>query len=89
MVSTIVQEIMTTENDTSAWRQNLIRNQIFGAQEARDLSEREISLVHHALLMQSLSQLSSDELMSQAKKYNLNYHVQFEEDQFQMGVVGY
>jgi hypothetical protein len=89
MVTTIVQEIMIAENDTSAWRQELIRNQIFSAQEARDLSEREISLLHHALLVQRFSKMNSDELMVQANKYNLQYHVQFEEDQLQMGAIGY
>ena len=89
MVMTIVQQIMTSENDTDAWRRNLIQNHIFEAQEAKDLSEREISLVHHALLVQSFSKMSSDQLLEQAEKYNLKYHVNFEGDQFQMGAVCY
>ncbi|MGR6874472.1 hypothetical protein ACU6U9_19740 [Pseudomonas sp. HK3] len=89
MVSTIVQQIMVSENDVSAWRRELIRNHIFGAQEARDLSEREISLIHHALLTQRLSQLSSDELLVEAKKQKLQYNVKLEGDQFQMGSVSY
>lgn len=89
MVSTIVQQIMVSENDVTAWRRELIRNQIFDAQEARDLSEREISLIHHALLTQHLSQLTSDELLAEAKKQKLEYHVQLEGDQFQMGAVSY
>jgi len=89
MVTTIVQEIMIAQNDTSLWRQELIRNQIFGAQEARDLSEREISLVQHALLIQSFSKMSSDELMAQAEKFNLKYHIQFETDSMQMVAIGY
>jgi hypothetical protein len=89
MVTTIVQEIMIAENDPSTWRQELIRNQIFNAKEARDLTEREISLIHQALLVQQFSKLSSDELMSQANKYNLQYHIQFEEDQLQMGAICY
>ncbi|NVK37941.1 MAG: hypothetical protein HWE18_08460 [Gammaproteobacteria bacterium] len=89
MVSTIVQQIMVTENDTAAWRRELIRNHIFDAQEAKDLSEREISLIHHALLTQRFSQMSSDELLQEAKKQKLQYHVQLETDQFQMGAVCY
>lgn len=89
MVMTIVQQIMISENDTDAWRRNLIQNHIFEAQEAKDLSEREISLIHHALLVQRLSQMSSDQLLEQTEKYNLKYHVNFEEEQFQMGAVCY
>jgi hypothetical protein len=89
MVSTIVQQIMVTENDVAAWRRELIRNHIFNAQEAKDLSEREISLIHHALLTQRLSQLNSDELLKEAKKQKLEYHVNLEGDQFQMGAVSY
>jgi len=89
MVTTIVQEIMITENDPDMWRKEMIKNHIFEAQEAKDLSEREISLVHHALLIQRFSQMSSDDLMTEAKKYDLKYHVQFEADQLQMGAVSY
>lgn len=89
MVSTIVQQIMVTENDPAAWRRELIRNHIFDAQEAKDLSEREISLIHHALLTQRFSQMSSDDLLVEAKKQKLQYHVQLEADQFQMGAVCY
>ncbi len=89
MVSTIVQQIMVTENDPAAWRRELIRNHIFDAQEAKDLSEREISLIHHALLTQRFSQMNSDELLVEAKKQKLQYHVQLEADQFQMGAVCY
>lgn len=89
MVSTIVQQSMVSDNDVSAWRRELIRNHIFEAQEAKDLSEREISLIHHALLTQRFSQLSSDELLIEAKKQNLKYHVNLEGDQFQMGSVSY
>jgi len=89
MVTTIVQEIMISENDPSKWRKELIKNQIFDPQEAKDLSEREISLIHHALLVQRFSQMSSDELLEQAQKYDLKYHVQFEAESFQMGAVCY
>jgi DNA-binding transcriptional MocR family regulator len=89
MVSTIVQEIMITENDTFAWRGEIIKNQIFTHQEARDLSEREISLIHHALLTQRLSKLNSDQLMEHVSKYNLQYHVHFEEEQMQIGAICY
>ena len=89
MVMTIVQQIMISENDTDSWRRNLIQNHIFEAQEAKDLSEREISLIHHALLVQRFSQMSSDQLLEQTEKYNLQYHVNFEEDQFQVGAVCY
>jgi len=43
MVITIVQQIMINENDTDAWRRNLIQNHIFEAQEVKDLSERSVS----------------------------------------------
>ncbi len=89
MVTTIVQQIMTTENDIDAWRRNLIRNHIFEMQEVKDLSEREISLIHHALLVQRLSQMSSDDLLAEAEKYNLQYHINFEADDFQMTAVSY
>lgn len=89
MVTTIVQEIMITENDPDMWRKEMIRNHIFEAQEAKDLSEREVSLVHHALMVQRFSQMSSDDLMAEAKRYDLKYHVQFEADQLQMGAVSY
>jgi len=89
MVSTIVQQTMVNENDVAAWRRELIRNHIFSAQEAKDLSEREISLIHHALLTQRLSQMCSDELLIEAKKQNLQYHIHFEADVFQMGAVSY
>lgn len=89
LVTTIVQEIMIAQNNIASWRQELIRNQVFDAQEARDLSDREISLIHHALLVQTFSRMNSDELMAQAEKYNLQYHVSFEEDQMQMGAICY
>ena len=89
MVSTIVQQTMVNENDIAAWRRDLIRTHIFSAQEARDLSEREISLIHHALLTQRLSQLGSDELLEEAKKQKLQYNLHLESDQFQMGAVCY
>ena len=89
MVMTIVQQIMTSENDTDAWRRNLIQCHIFEAQEAKDLSEREISLIQHALMVQRFSQMSSDQLLEQTEKHNLKYHVNFEEEQFQMGAVSY
>jgi hypothetical protein len=89
MVITIVQQIMISENDTEGWRRNLIQNHIFEAQEVKDLSEREISLIHHALLVQRLSGMSSDELLEQTIKYNLQYHVNFDSDEFQTGPVCY
>jgi hypothetical protein len=81
MVSSIVQEIMITQSSSSAWRNELIKNQIFSPLEANNLSDKEISLVHQALLTQSLSKLSSDELMQQVEKHNLKYHLDFEEEQ--------
>ncbi len=75
MVITIVQQIMINENDTDA--------------EVKDLSEREISLIHHAMLVQRFSRMSSDELLEQTAKYNLQYHINFEADEFQMGAVCY
>ena len=89
MVSSIVQHIMVTENDPTAWRNELIRNHFFSAQEAKDLSDREISLIHHALLTQRLSQMSSDQLLAESKRYDMSYHVQLESEQFQMGAIGY
>ncbi|OUR69753.1 hypothetical protein A9Q73_01390 [Bermanella sp. 47_1433_sub80_T6] len=89
MVITIVQQIMINENDTDAWRRTLIQNHIFEAQEVKDLSEREISLIHHAMLVQRFSRMSSDELLEQTAKYNLQYHINFEADEFQMGAVCY
>lgn len=88
MVTTIVQHIMTTQTDVESWRKDLIRNHIFEAQEARDLSEREISLVQHALLVQSYSNLSSDELLKLTAKYKLKYNVSFDDD-FQMTAICY
>lgn len=88
MVTTIVQHIMTTQNDVESWRKDLIRNHIFEAQEARDLSEREISLVQHALLIQAYSQLNSDELLKLTAKFKLNYKVNFD-DEFQMTAICY
>ncbi len=89
MVITIVQQIMITENDTEAWRRSLIQNHIFEAQEAKDLSDREISLIHHSLLVQKFSQMSSDQLLEQTEKYNMHYHINFEADEFQAGAVCY
>ncbi len=89
MVITIVQQIMISENDTDAWRRNLIQNHIFEVQEVKDLSEREISLIHHALLVQRFSRMSSDELLEQTAKHNLQYHINFESDEFQTGAVCY
>ena len=89
MVITIVQQIMISENDTEAWRRNLIQSHIFEAQEAKDLSDREISLIHHALLVQKFSQMSSDELLEQTVKYDMHYHVNFESDLYQAGAVCY
>lgn len=88
MVTTIVQHIMTTQNDVESWRKDLIRNHIFEAQEARDLSEREVSLVQHALLIQAYSQLNSDELLKLTAKFKLNYKVNFD-DEFQMTAICY
>ncbi len=89
MVITIVQQIMISENDTDAWRRNLIQNHIFEAQEVKDLSEREISLIHHALLVQRFSRMNSDELLEQTAKHNLQYNIHFESDEFQTGAVCY
>jgi len=33
--------------------------------------------------------MSSDELLEQTAKYNLQYHINFEADEFQMGAVCY
>ena len=89
MVSTVVQHIMVNENNPSAWRNELIRNQFFSAQEAKDLSDREVSLIHHALLTQRYSQLSSDELLAESVRMNIQYHVKLESEQFQVGAIGY
>jgi len=89
LVSTIVQHIMVADNDPTAWRNDLIRNQFFSAQEAKDLSDREVSLIHHALLTQHYSQMSSDQLLKETQKRNMKYHVNLESEQFQMGAIGY
>ncbi|MEY8203842.1 MAG: hypothetical protein RPR40_02105 [Bermanella sp.] len=89
MVMTIVQQIMINENDTDAWRRNLIQNHIFEAQEAKDLSEREISLIHHAMLVQRFQRMSSDQLLEQTTQHNLQYHINFEADELQAGAVCY
>lgn len=89
MVSSIVQHIMVSENDQNAWRNELIRNHFFSAQEAKDLSDREITLIHLALLTQRLSQMSSDQLLDESRKYEMSYHVNLESEQFQMGAIGY
>ena len=89
MVTTLVQHIMVKDNDIDAWRQELIRNHIFEAQEAKDLTEREISLLHHALMIQSFSRMSSEQLLNMAQQYDVHYNVHFEADQFQMGAVNY
>lgn len=89
MVSTIVQHIMVNESNPSMWRNELIRNQFFSAQEAKDLSDREVSLIHHALLTQKYSQLSSDQLLEESVRLDIQYHVKLEAEQFQMGAIGY
>jgi hypothetical protein len=81
MVSSIVQEIMITQSNLSVWRNELIKNQIFSPLEATNLTDKEIFLVHQALLTQSLNRLSSDELILQIEKHNLKYHLDFEEEQ--------
>jgi hypothetical protein len=81
MVSSIVQEIMITQSNSSTWRNELIKNKIFSPLEANSLSDKEISLVHQALLTQSLNKLNSDELMQLVEKHNLKYHLDFEEEQ--------
>lgn len=89
MVSTLVQHIMVKDNDIDAWRQELIRNRIFEAQEVKDLTEREISLLHHALMIQQLSRLSSEDLLEMADKYDIHYNIQLEDENFQMGAINY
>lgn len=89
MVNTLVQHIMVNEEDIGAWRRNLIQNQIFDAQEVKDLSEREISLIHHALMVQKFSQMSSEELNREIENHNMQYHLHLETDDFQMGAVAY
>ena len=89
MVTTLVQHIMVKDNDIDAWRQDLIRNHVFEAQEAKDLSEREISLIHHALMIQNFSRMSSDQLIEMANRYDVHYSLHFSEDEFQVGAVGY
>jgi hypothetical protein len=81
MVSSIVQEIMISQSNLPVWRNELIKNQIFSPLEASNLTDKEISLLHQALLTQSLNRMSSDELMQQVEKHNLKYHLDFEEEQ--------
>ncbi len=80
MITPMVQQIMVKQNDPAAWRKEIIRAQIFDAQEAKDLSDREVSLIHHALLVQKFSQMTSDELVVEAEKHNVSYHVNFDQD---------
>jgi len=89
LVNTLVQHIMVCEEDVSKWRRQLIQNHIFEPQEAKDLSDREISLIHHALLVQRYSQMSSDEINTEAKRYNLQYKLHLDTEDFQMGAVCY
>ncbi|GAA6133707.1 hypothetical protein NBRC116188_04960 [Oceaniserpentilla sp. 4NH20-0058] len=89
IVSTIVQHIMVNDNDPNAWRNELIRNHFFSAQEGKDLSDREVSLVHHALLTQKFSQMSSEQLLDESIRLDLQYHVNLESEQFQIGAIGY
>lgn len=89
MVTTLVQHIMVKDNDIDVWRQDLIRNHVFEAQEAKDLSEREISLIHHALMVQNFSRMSSDQLVEMANRYDVHYSLHFSEDESQVGAVGY
>lgn len=80
MITPMVQQIMVNNNDPDAWRKEIIRAQIFDAQEAKDLSDREVSLIHHALLVQRFSQMTSDELISEAEKFKIQYHLNFDQD---------
>ena len=89
MVIPMVQQIMASQNDPEAWKKDLIRAQIFDAQEAKDLTEREVSLIHQALLVQRLSQLSSDELLQEAHKYDVQYNLSFENDDLQAAAICY
>lgn len=89
MVTTLVQHIMVKDNDIDAWRKDLILNHVFEAQEAKDLSEREISLIHHALMVQNFSRMSSDQLLDMANHYDIHYSLHFSEEEFQVGAVGY
>ena len=89
MILPMVQQIMVNNNNPEAWRKELIRLQIFDAQEAKDLSDRELSLIHHALLVQKLSQMPTDEVLREAEKHQVRYHVSFDQDDFQAGAVCY
>ncbi len=89
MILPMVQQIMVKDNNPDAWRKNLIQLHIFEAQEAKDLSDRELSLIHHALLVQKFSQLPTEELLREAEKHQVQYHVSFDQDDFQMGAVCY
>jgi len=80
MITPMVQQIMVRQNDPAAWRKDIIRAQIFDAQEAKDLTDREVSLIHHALLVQKFSQMTADELVLEAEKHNVSYHVNFDQD---------
>lgn len=80
MITPMVQQIMVNNNDPETWRKEIIRAQIFDAQEAKDLSDREISLIHHALLVQRFSQMTSDELVAEAEKHKIQYHLSFDQD---------
>ena len=68
----------------------MIRAQIFDAQEAKDLTDREISLIHHALLVQRFSQMTSDQLLVEAEKYGVQYHVNMDQNTtLQAGAISY
>ena len=80
MVTPMVQQIMVNHHNPELWRKELIRAQIFDAQEAKDLTDREVSLIHHALLVQRFTQMDADQLLIEAEKYNVQYHVNLEEN---------
>lgn len=90
MVTPMVQQIMVNHNDPEQWRKEMIRAQIFDAQEAKDLTDREISLIHHALLVQRFSQMTSDQLLVEAEKYGVQYHVNMDQNTtLQAGAISY
>lgn len=88
MIIPIVQQMMFNNPDIEGWRRQLIKQQFFSAQEARDLNEREITLLHRTLLISQMQRMSSNALLNICRTQHIRYIVDIDDD-LQAGAVGY
>ncbi|MCP5334877.1 MAG: hypothetical protein H7A08_04185 [Oceanospirillaceae bacterium] len=88
MIQAMVQQIMIRDPDVEEWRRHLVRQQLFTGQEARELNEREVTLLYRTLLTYKFQRMNPKALTEACERYQIYYMIDLD-DSIRAAAVGY